>query len=184
MLGLVRFGNWLGAMAIAGMLLAAFVLQFVQHELPCPLCLLQRIAFVLCGFGFLMNLRFGSHPAHYGTILLAAAFGLAASGRQILLHIVPGDPGFAPPMLGLHLYTWAFVFFTATVLGTALLLLLSPAEAERREGRRPLPMGALSSFAAWMLILVTLANAVAAFALCGPIDCPDNTTSYWLFSRF
>ena len=51
MLILVRFGNWLGAMAVAGVLLVAFVLQFAQHELPCPLCNLQRVALVLCSFG-------------------------------------------------------------------------------------------------------------------------------------
>ena len=184
MTALVRFGNWLGAMAVAAVLVAAFVLQFAHHELPCPLCLLQRIAFVMCGFGFLMNLRFGAQPLHYGIVLLAALFGLAASGRHVLLHITPGDAGFGAPVLGLHIYTWAFVFFTAVVLGVAFLLLLSPREVERREGRHALPMGGLSSFVAWLLILVTLANAAAAFALCGPIDCPDNTTTYWLFTRF
>jgi disulfide bond formation protein DsbB len=184
MVTLVRFGNWLGAMAVAGVLLVAFALQFAQHELPCPLCLLQRVAFVLCGFGFLLNLRFGSQPAHYGVTILSALFGLVASGRQVLLHIVPGDKGYGPPVLGLHLYSWAFVFFAATLLGTALLLLLSPREVERREGRHALPMGRLSSFAAWLLILVTFANAVASFALCGPIECPDNPTGYWLLTRF
>ena len=184
MMALVRFGNWLGAMAVVGVLVVAFVMQFAQHELPCPLCLLQRVAFVLCGFGFLLNLRFGSQPAYYGVILLSALFGLAAAGRHVLLHIVPGDKGFGPPVLGLHLYTWTFVFFLATVLGTAVLLLLSSREPEqRREGRHALPMGVASRLAAWLLILVTLANAVASFALCGPIDCPDNTTSYWLFTR-
>jgi disulfide bond formation protein DsbB len=184
MVMLVRFGNWLGAMAVAGVLLVAFALQFVQHELPCPLCLLQRVAFVLCGFGFLLNLRFGSQPAHYGVTILSALFGLVVSGRQVLLHIVPGDKGYGPPVFGLHLYTWTFVFFAATLLGTALLLLLSPREVERREGRHALPMGSLSSFAAWLLVLVTLANAVASFALCGPIECPDNPTGYWLLTRF
>lgn len=183
MTALVRFGNWLGAMAVAGVLLVAFALQFAQHELPCPLCMLQRIAFVMCGFGFLMNLRFGSQPLHYGITLLASLFGLAASGRQVLLHILPGDQGYGPPLLGLHLYTWTFVFFTAVVVGVAFLLLLSSREPERREGRHALPMGRLSSFAAWLLILVTLANAVAAFALCGPIECPDNPTGYWLLTR-
>lgn len=185
MLSLIRFGNWVGAMAIAGALLFAFVLQFAQHELPCPLCMLQRIAFVLCGFGFLLNLRFGSQPAHYGVTMLGAVFGLVVAGRQTLLHILPDDKGYGPPLLGLHLYTWTFVFFAATVLGVAILLLLSPRDAEpRREGRHALPMGRLSSLAAWLLILVTLANAVAAFALCGPIECPDNPTGYWLLTRF
>jgi hypothetical protein len=86
-------------------------------------------------------------------------------------------------LLGLHLYTWTFLSFTATVLGVAFLLLLSPREVERREGRHALPIGRLSSFVAWLLILVTLANAVAAFALCGPVECPQTPTTYWLFTR-
>jgi disulfide bond formation protein DsbB len=184
MLVLVRFGNWLGAMAIALVLLLAFVLQFAQHELPGPLGLLQRVAFVLCGFGFLLNLRFGAHPAHYGVTVLGALFGLAVAGRQVLLHIVPGDKGYGAPLLGLHLYTWMFLLFAVILLGVALLLLMSSREPEyRREGRHALPMGGLSRLAAWLLILVTLANAVASFALCGPIDCPDNPTSYWLLTR-
>ena len=48
---------------------------------------------------------------------------------------------------------------------------------------RERPMGGASRLAAWLLILVTLANAVASFALCGPIECPDNPTSYWLLTR-
>ena len=184
MMVLVRFGNWLAVMAIVLVLLVAFMMQFADHELPCPLCLLQRVAFVLCGFGFVLNLRFGSQPAHYGVVVLVALFGLAVAGRQVLVHIVPGDAGYGPPLLGLHLYTWTFIFFAATLLGVGMLLLLSGREPEtRREGRHALPMGGLSRLAAWLLILVTLANAVASFVLCGPIECPDNPTSYWLLNR-
>lgn len=187
MAGLVRFGNGLGVIGIALVLLVAFVFQFGQGELPCPLCNLQRVAFVLCGFGFLLNLRFGSQPAHYGVILLATLFGLAVSGRQVLLHIVPGDAGYGPPLMGLHLYSWTFVFFVATLLGVAVLLILSSGgrvEYERLTGgRHAQPFGALARFAAWFLIAMTLANAVASLALCGPIECPDNPTSYWLLQR-
>src|SRR3954466_1378482 len=161
---LVRFGNGLGVVGVVLVLLGAFVLQFVQKELPCPLCQLQRVALVLCGFGFLLNLRYGSQPAHYGVTLLSALCGLAVAGRQVLLHIVPGGKGYGPPFLGLHLYTWTFVFFLATILGVAVLMLLSGREPEtRREGRHALPMGVASRLAAWLLILVTLANAVASF---------------------
>jgi disulfide bond formation protein DsbB len=187
MAGLVRFGNGLGAVGVILMLLGAFVLQFVQKELPCPLCNLQRVALVLCGFGFLLNLRFGSRPAHYGAIVLAALFGLAVSGRQLLLHIVPGDQGYGPPLMGLHLYTWAFAFFAAVLLGVAVLLLLTGTarvEHDRLDGgHRTQPFGGLSRLVAWLLIIVTLANAVASFALCGPLECPDNPTSYWILSR-
>jgi disulfide bond formation protein DsbB len=88
---LARLGNAVAAAGIAIVLLVAFGLQFGLKELPCPLCNLQRVAFALCGFGFLLNLRFGVQPLNYGLSLLAALFGVAVAGRQVLLHIVPGS---------------------------------------------------------------------------------------------
>jgi disulfide bond formation protein DsbB len=103
---LVCFGNALGAGGLALVMAFAFVLQFLFDELPCPLCQLQRVAIVLCGFGFVLNLRLGPHPAHYGLVLIAALFGLAVSGRQVLLHIVPGSGSYGSAVFGLHLYSW------------------------------------------------------------------------------
>ncbi|HTR84199.1 MAG TPA: disulfide bond formation protein B [Reyranella sp.] len=183
---LVRFGNAVGALAIVGTLLAAFVFQFALHELPCPLCMLQRVALALCGVGYVLNLRLGSQPMHYGLILLSALFGLAASGRHLALHILPGDKGFGSPVLGLHLYTWTLLFFLATIAGVAVLLLLQTSErAERWIGHRPErhAAGTLSRLVCWLLILVVLGNAVASFVQCGPIECSDNPTSYWLLRR-
>ena len=48
--------------AFAGVLTAALVMQFVFGELPCPLCLLQRVALVGVAYGLLLNLRFGPQP--------------------------------------------------------------------------------------------------------------------------
>ena len=184
--GLVRFGNGLAIVGIVGVLLVSFVLQFAYKELPCPLCTLQRVAFAMCGLGFLLNLRFGSQPGHYGVAILGALFGLAASGRQILLHILPGDAGYGMSLLGLHLYSWHGVLFLAVILGSALLLVLSTATAmehDRREGRRSHSLGRAARFFAGVLIALTLANAAASFALCGPIECPDKPTGYWLLAR-
>lgn len=187
MASFVRFGNGLGVVGIVLVLVGAFVLQFVQKELPCPLCNLQRVALVLCGFGFLLNLRFGSRPAHYGATILGALFGLAVSGRQVLLHIVPGDKGYGSPLMDLHLYTWAFVLFAAILFGVALLLILttgSRVDHDRLDGgHRAPPFGGLARLAAWLLIVLTLANAAASFALCGPIECADNPTSYWILPQ-
>jgi disulfide bond formation protein DsbB len=183
MRGLVKFGNLLGAAGMAAVLLIAFVFQFRFDELPGPLGLLQRVAFVLCGFGFLLNLRFGSQPLHYGLILLGALYGIAASGRQTLLHIVPGSGAYGAPVLGLHSYVWALVLFFATLAGVALLLILSGegrAPREWHEPRRREPFGGLARIVAWLLIIATLGNAAATLALCGPIECPDNPTRYWL----
>jgi hypothetical protein len=42
-----------------------------------------------------------------------------------LLHIVPPDPGFGAPVLGLHLYTWAFIVFAAVILVSGVNLMFA-----------------------------------------------------------
>ena len=51
---MARFGFLLAhfnVLAICGVLLGAFGVQFVQGEFPCPLCSLQRMAMLLCALG-------------------------------------------------------------------------------------------------------------------------------------
>ncbi|MFZ5780526.1 MAG: disulfide bond formation protein B [Pseudomonadota bacterium] len=179
MAGVVRLGNGIAVTAIALALAVAFFLQFVLNELPCPLCNLQRVALALCGFGFLLNLRFGVQPMHYGLSLLAALFGAAASGRQVLLHVLPGSGAYGSALLGLHLYAWSFVAFVAIIAGIALLMILGGQAEAPWSGRRS-GMGGLSRLAAWLLVALTLANAVNSFLLCGPIECADDPAGYWI----
>lgn len=186
MTGLVRFGNALGALGMAAILVAGFGLQFMLNELPCPLCNLQRVAFALCGFGFLLNLRFGGQPGHYGLILLSALFGLAVAGRQTLLHIVPGTGSYGSAIFGMHFYSWAVILFLAVIAGVALLLVLSGAgrvEHGRSESLTAARFRGGARLIAYLLIAVTLANAAATFVQCGPIECPDDPKSYWLLQR-
>ena len=67
--------NALGLYAIALVLAAAFAAQLLLGELPCPLCLLQRIQFALLAIGPILNVRFGPRPSHYAASLLVAAAG-------------------------------------------------------------------------------------------------------------
>src|SRR5580658_8706209 len=86
--------NALGLYAIALVLAAAFAAQLLLNELPCPLCLLQRVQFTMLAIGPILNVRFGPRPGHYAVSLLAACVGAAVAARQILLHIMPGDAGY------------------------------------------------------------------------------------------
>ena len=139
---IVRLGNGIGAAGIATILLIAFGLQFGLNELPCPLCNLQRVAFVLCGFGFILNLRFGMQPLHYGLILLSALFGVVVSGYQVVQHIAPGAVAYGAPLLGMHLDTWSLLLFFAVIALVALLLMMvGPA---RPRPQRPSDGDALS----------------------------------------
>jgi disulfide bond formation protein DsbB len=187
MSSLVRLGNTLGVAGIALVLLMAFGAQFALKELPCPLCLLQRVAFTMCGFGFLLNLRFGSQPLHYGVILLGALFGTAAAGRHVLLHIVPGSGSYGSPLLGLHYYTWSLLLFLAVIVAVAVLLILSGGgrpEHDRFDTRPAARFSGIARLAAYLLVGVTLANVANSVVECGFGECSDNPTSYWLLQRF
>ncbi|MCB5174666.1 disulfide bond formation protein B [Microvirga lenta] len=169
--------NALGLYGIALVLVAAFVFQVALQELPCPLCLLQRVAFAALAVGPILNLRFGPRPSHYALSLLAAVLGAVFAMRQVLLHIAPGDPGYGSAVLGYHYYTWAFICFAAAIVLIAAILLFdrqfsAPGDAPR--------LGLFEKAAVWLVIGVTAANVLAVFAECGPSVCPDNPVSYWI----
>src|SRR3954470_11092409 len=115
--------NALSLYALALIMAAAFAAQLLLHELPCPLCLLQRIQFTALAIGPILNIRFGPRPSHYALALLAAAAGAAFSTRQILLHIMPADPGYGSALMGYHYYSWALIGFAAAVVLLAAMLL-------------------------------------------------------------
>lgn len=187
MVGLLRLGNIVGAAGLALVLLLAFAFQIVLHELPCPLCTLQRVAFMLCGMGFLLNLRYGPQPAHYGLTLISAMFGVATAGRHMLLFIVPGSGSRGTPIFGMHYYTWALVLFLAVIVGVAVLLLLAGSgryDHARSGSQAEAQFTGFARFAAWFLIAMTLANAANSFVLCGPIDCESTPDGYWLMKFF
>lgn len=169
--------NALAAILLCGVLGGAFAVQFVGHEIPCPLCLLQRIAMLGIAIGALLNVRFGPSPAGYAVSLLSALFGACVSIRQILLHILPEDPGYGAPVLGLHLYTWALVvFFVTLLLGSAMLLLGS----QFREPPRARSLNRIHQLAFFLVLVIAAGNALATFAECGPGVCPANPESYQL----
>ena len=174
--------NALGVLAICVVLLVAFYDQFVNHELPCPLCLLQRVACIAVLCGLLLNVVKGPKPDHYSIMIIGAFFGAAVSLRQISLHIIPPDPGYGQPFFGMHYYTWAFLVFAAVILGTAIIAAYST-QYTRKGHIRFRDQNALCKFAIVLALFLTAANMVAAFAECGPGECPSDPKEYWLFSQ-
>jgi disulfide bond formation protein DsbB len=173
--------NALGLYAIALVLTVTFTAQFLLHELPCPLCLLQRIQFALLAVGPILNVRFGPRPSHYALSLLVAAAGAAFSMRQILLHILPGDPGYGSALLGYHYYTWAFIGFAAAIVLTAVMLLF---DNQFEHGKVQLvAIDAFARAAAWLVIALTALNVFATLLECGFAACPDNPVYYELLRR-
>lgn len=172
--------NALALAGICGVLAMALFWQLAFHELPCPLCLLQRVGFVLVGIGILLNLRFGASPLHYGLILFSALAGAFAAGRQILLHIAPGDQGYGSPFLGMHFYTWAFIGFALVMLWTAAMLVLDRRTADTPRIRTH---GALVWTVVWLFFALVAANLLSTLLECGLGACADNPVAYLLLGR-
>lgn len=85
----------LGALICAGLLGFGYYLQFARGLEPCPLCILQRLAFMAFGLAFLVGALLG--PTRLGAQLLAglgllsAGIGGGIAGRQVWLQSLPAD---------------------------------------------------------------------------------------------
>jgi len=131
-------------------------------------------------FGAVLNIKFGTRASHYGISLSSALFGASVSTRQILLHIVPGTGSYGSPILQLHLYTWAFLIFTAAAVIISILLLFE-GQFQNSEGVNRLLTG-YERFAVVLLMLIVGANMVTTFLECGLKPCPDNPDRYIMLS--
>ncbi|MDP6987220.1 MAG: disulfide bond formation protein B [Phycisphaerales bacterium] len=181
---LVAHFEILAACAVLG---GAFWMQFVRWEFPCPLCIIQRMAMLLCLMGPALiimdglrqrDVSSGAVMAGYGMSILGALVGLAASGRQVLLHIMPGDTGYGSAVMGMHLYSWAVIVFVTVLLFSGFGLLLCSRWRPQAGGNRRWSMLVL-----WILGIFILANAVSVFCEAGlHWYLPDNPTSYRLFT--
>lgn len=162
---------------LAAILTAAMVFQYAGGEIPCPLCLLQRVAMFGISFGIIQHVRRGYDARNIGISLVWTLFLLIVAVRQVLLNIV-ARPGHAYPgsaVFGLHMPVWCVVIALAVLLAFAATLLLF-------DGRQPAPPSPLltriGSLAGLYLIALCLVNFVSAILQCGLGAC--HTTGYAL----
>lgn len=176
---ILKILNAIDVLGLSVVLLIAFILQIGLHELPCPLCLLQRIGILGIAFGFLLNVQFRIHPGHYALSLLAALLTAAMSTRQIFLHVVPGESSYGLPFLGLHLYTWVFIFCVAVIIYIAIIFSIFPQYAEveniKPKGKT---LQVLTHLAFAVVFLLTIFNGISTYLECGFKACPDNPSKY------
>jgi disulfide bond formation protein DsbB len=165
-------------------LTAAFAVQLIAGELPCPLCVVQRIALMLCALGplyILLHARDGALSYRAvavgnGIAIIAALLGAVVSTRQVLLHILPGDPGFGSPLFGLHLYTWCLIAFVCQIVASGMMLVGAAWLNEE-----PVPWR-IANVTAVALAAIVLANLLSVIAEAGfNWDLPPDPVRYLLF---
>ncbi len=156
--------NALLILIISGVLLSAFGVQFLEHEVPCPLCLLQRLGMIGVAFGCVLNIIFSPQSFHYGISLVAALTGGFVALRQISLHVCPAFPTFGMPVLGLSLYTWSFIVFVCSVAYIAFLLMFRKDQAPSSE---KVPLNWFCLFAVILILAIAAGNIFSTFSICG-----------------
>ncbi|MGW1866195.1 disulfide bond formation protein B [Streptomyces mauvecolor] len=189
-----RLGLWFAhayVVGLCGTLAGAYFFQFGLWEYPCPMCLLQRMFFLLSAVGpawIIARSRRGEVTTRewasgWGWAIMAALIGSVVSATQVLMHIVPPDPGYAGALFGLHLYTWALIAFLGAAVAAAAALFLTP-QAEPLNATAASPL--LRKAATVTLAVITLfaaSNLVACFLLQGiNWQMSGDPTSYQFFT--
>lgn len=91
-------GRWLylaGVLVISVMFGTALYLQYVLHQDPCPLCMIQRFIFIAMGviftFATLHNPRRTGTKIYAALISLCALSGVGVASRHIWIQHLPKD---------------------------------------------------------------------------------------------
>jgi disulfide bond formation protein DsbB len=88
----------LGAIACFGAIGYALYVQYHMLMQPCPLCILQRVAFAAAGVFFLIGALHAPKSDtgrlfHAILVSLSALGGLLIAGRHVAIQLTPSDPG-------------------------------------------------------------------------------------------
>lgn len=174
---IIKTLNAIDALGLAFLLLIAFILQIRYHELPCPLCLLQRLGVLAIAFGFLLNVMYKIRPVHYTLSLLSAMLTASICVRQIFLHVIPGDPGYGLPILGLHLYTWLFLLCVGIIIYISIVFSIFP-QYEYAKPSKSKGMKLLTHVVFALVFLIAISNGISTYLECGIKACPENPVKY------
>ncbi len=163
-------------------LTTAMALQYVWGELPCPLCLLERVALFGVAFGILQNLRGPFNDRNTGISLIFAILLLVVSVRQTLLDIYPrpGHEYIGTAVLGLHMPVWSVVIALCLLTAFALRLAVLGGDAHMRAH----PVGSFGFLVRPVQVLglavlgLCAVNTLSVLVQCGLGEC--HTTGYAL----
>ncbi len=167
---------------IAGILTAAMTLQYANGELPCPLCLLERVAMFGVCFGIMLNFRHGFSYQNTGFSLLFALVLLIVSVRQSLLDIYPrpGHEYIGSAIFGIHLPVWSIIIALTLLAAYAIKLAILGGDEYLREAKvEEFPaIRKIANALGLYVIAICLINLVSVVLQCGFGEC--HTFNYKL----
>lgn len=146
-----------GFVTCAALLGFALYAQYVLAMIPCPLCIFQRVGFLVMALFFLLGAihapRGGARRIYAGGVVAGALFGAVVAGRHLWIQSLPADrvPSCGPD-LGYMMDTFPF----AKVLK---MVFTGSGECAKVEPVLGLPMPAWTLL--WFLLLAAWAVMAA-----------------------
>jgi disulfide bond formation protein DsbB len=90
-----RLGYAAGFLISAGLILYALYLQYYEFQVPCPLCILQRVVYSVLSIVFLLGALHGPRRTGsivYSTLLvIVSLIGAGIAARHVWLQHLPKD---------------------------------------------------------------------------------------------
>ena len=154
---------------------AAMFMQYAFHEIPCPLCLLQRVAYFGICFGVILNFRERYRIRHMGISMLFTIFLLIVSVRQSLLDIVkePGHHWIGSSILGLHMPVWSVVFSLLLLISYAVIFsIVKQSDFLTEVSIKQFPwLSCCANVLSWYVIALCAINFISVILQCGIYEC-------------
>lgn len=168
--------------AIAGILTAAMTMQYRYGELPCPLCLLQRVALFGIAFGIMLNFRDGFSYRNTGFSLMFTILLLVISVRQTLLDIYPrpGHEYIGSAVFGIHMPVWSIIIAATILVAYAAKMSVLGGDGyleKTKIGKFPALQRIANGLSAFLIALCVV-NLVSVVLQCGFGQC--HTFNYKL----
>ncbi len=168
--------------AMGFILTSAIYMELVHGENPCPLCLLQRVAYFGICFGVILNLRNGYSMRYEGLTLIVIILLLIISTRQTLIDIYPrpGHEYIGSAILGLHMPVWSIVFSILLLFAYAIrfcVLGFSDSLSDSHVESYP-KISFLASILVWFIIALCGFNVLTTFLQCGFSTCHTYVSAF------
>jgi disulfide bond formation protein DsbB len=99
-----RFSFAVGFLVCAALMGFALYAEYAWEMTPCPLCIFQRVGFIVMGVFFLLGAlhapRGGLRWIYAAGVWLGAVFGIVVAGRHLWIQSLPADqiPSCGPPL--------------------------------------------------------------------------------------
>ncbi len=170
-------------LAVMGFILTTAIYMELAHgENPCPLCLLQRVAYFGICFGVILSLRNGYSMRYEGLTLIVILLLLIMSTRQTIINIYPrpGHEYIGSAILGLHMPVWSIVFSILLLFAYAIrfcILGFSDSLSHSHDEFYP-KISFIASILAWFIIVLCGFNLLTVFLQCGFSVCHTYVSAF------